>query len=215
MKIQELVYNRPNLIGPSQVGSISAFGCMLQFHIFFFFLQLMCVFSSVQAKSKTEQCQCAFKYHSRAWKRERECFNYVCVQFSVGLCQHIHICVQILCSCMWMCLPRGAYLCHIVCAGGEWGSVVQMLSRLQHGTAVVHVQCRKRQEQATYKLNGHTLKTFTLAGSSRAMKQAIDTFSSSCLVVNQNRKYKVFLGSFNTYFFQMNCYIYKIGFIPV
>ena len=143
-----------------------------------------------------------------------------------------------------MCLPRGAYLCHIVCAGGEWGSVVQMLSRLQHGTAVVHVQCRKRQEQATYKLNGHTLKTFTLAGSSRAMKQAIDTFSSSCLVVNQNRKYKVFLGSFNTYFFQMtfsssclvvnqnrkykvflgsfntyffqmNCYIYKIGFIPV
>ena len=65
MKIQELVYNRPNLIR-SQVGSISAFGCMLQFRIFFFFLQLMCVFSSVQAKSKTEQCQCAFKYHSSA-----------------------------------------------------------------------------------------------------------------------------------------------------
>ena len=64
MKIQELVYNRPNLIR-SQVGSVSTFGCMLQFHIFFFF-QLMCVFSSVQAKSKTEQCQwqCAFKYHS-------------------------------------------------------------------------------------------------------------------------------------------------------
>ena len=63
MKIQELVYNRPNLIR-SQVGSVSTFGCMLQFHIFFF--QLMCVFSSVQAKSKTEQCQwqCAFKYHS-------------------------------------------------------------------------------------------------------------------------------------------------------
>ena len=55
-----------------------------------------------------------------------------------------------------------------------------MLSRLQLGTAVVHVQCRKRQEQATYKLSGHTLKTptFTLASSSvssRSMKQAIDT----------------------------------------
>ena len=110
MKIQELVYNRPNLIR-SQVGSVSTFGCMLQFHIFFF--QLMCVFSPVQAKSKTEQCQYAFKYHSRAQKRERECYNYVCVQFSVGLCQWIHICVHIyICSCMCMCSPRGAHLCH-------------------------------------------------------------------------------------------------------
>ena len=54
-----------------------------------------------------------------------------------------------------------------------------MLSRVQLGTAMVHVQCRKQQEQATYRLNGHTLKTstFTLASSSmssRAMKQAID-----------------------------------------
>ena len=53
-----------------------------------------------------------------------------------------------------------------------------MLSRLQLGTAMVHAQCRKQQEQATYKLNGHTLKTtFTVASSSmssRAMKQAID-----------------------------------------
>ena len=61
-----------------------------------------------------------------------------------------------------------------------------MLSRLQLGTAMVHVQCRKQQEQATYKLNGHTLKTltFTLASSSssmssRAMKQATDT----CIVL--------------------------------
>ena len=74
-----------------------------------------------------------------------------------------------------------------VCAGREWGvSCVLvcrrpwMLSRLQLGTVMVHVQCREEQEQATYKLNGHTLKTstFTLASSSmssRAMKQAIDT----------------------------------------
>ena len=86
MKIQELVYNGPNLIR-SWVGSVSAFGCILQFRIFFLLLQLVCVFSSVQAKSKTEQCQCAFKYHSSARKRERECYNYVCVQFSAGFCQ--------------------------------------------------------------------------------------------------------------------------------
>ena len=48
----------------------------------------------MQAKSKTEQCQRAFKYHSRARKRKRECYNYVCVQFSVGLCQWIHIFVR-------------------------------------------------------------------------------------------------------------------------
>ena len=55
-----------------------------------------------------------------------------------------------------------------------------MLSRLRLGTAMVHAQCRKEQEQATYKLNGHTLKTstFTLASSSmssRAVKHAINT----------------------------------------
>ena len=107
IKIQELVYNRPNLIR-SQVGSIATLGCMLQFCIFFFFPQLICVFSSVQAlgvkrqltysvqaKSKTEQCPCAFKYHSSARKRERECCYYVCVQFSVGQCQCIHICVHV------------------------------------------------------------------------------------------------------------------------
>jgi len=60
-----------------------------------------------------------------------------------------------------------------------------MLSRLQLGTAMVHVQCREQQEQATYKLNGHTLKTstFTLASSSmntRAMKQAVDTRMLGC-----------------------------------
>ena len=56
MKIQELVYNRPILIR-SRVGSVSTFGCMLQFCIFFLF--------------PPEQCQCAFKYHSIAHKRQR------------------------------------------------------------------------------------------------------------------------------------------------
>ena len=83
--------------------------------------------------------------------------------------QGVHICVTVS-----MCRRELGVSCVLVCRR-PW-----MLSRLQLGTAMVHVQCRKRQEQATYKLNGHTLKTstFTLASSSmsiRAMKQAIDT----------------------------------------
>ena len=136
----------------------------------------MRVFSTVQAESKTEQCQCAFKYH----------YNYVCVQFSVGLCQWIHICVDMY---VLVCVHQGVPIC-VTVSMCRWGVRVGcvlvcrrpwMLSRLQLGTAMVHVQCRKQQEQATYKLNGrYTLKTstFTLASSSmssRAMKQAIHT----------------------------------------
>ena len=116
-------------------------------------------------------------------KREKECYNYVCVQFSVGPCQWIHICVHmyvLVCVCVHqgvricvtvsMCRRELAVSCVLVCRR-PW-----MLSRLQLETAMVHVQCRKQQEQA-YKLNGHTLKTsaFTLASSSmssRVMKQA-------------------------------------------
>ena len=91
---------------------------------------------------------------------ERECYNCVCVQFSVGICQR-------------MCRRGVGVSCVLVCRR-PW-----MLSRLQLGTAVVHVQCRKQQEQATYKLKGrYTLKTSTIplaSSSSRAVKQAIHT----------------------------------------
>ena len=120
-------------------------------------------------------------------KRERDCYNYVCAQFSVGLCQWIHICVHMyvlvcvgvhqrvhICVTVSMCRWGVGVSCVLVCRR-PW-----MLSRLQLGNAMVHVQCRKQQEQATYKLNGHTLKTSTFAlasnsMSSRAMKQAINT----------------------------------------
>ena len=89
----------------------------------------------------------------------------------VCVCVHqgVHICVTVS-----MCRWGVGVSCVLVCRR-PW-----MLSRLQLGTAMVHVQCRKEQEQATYKLNGHTLKTstFTLASSSmssRTMKQAIHT----------------------------------------
>ena len=126
MKIQELVYNRPNLI-KSQVGSVSTFGCMLQFCILFFF-QLMCVFSSVQAKSKTEQCHCAFKYHSRD-EREKESAIIMCV-FSLVL---VYVSIyNVVFVCIYICIFLYVYVftngCTFVplsvCADGEWGSVV-------------------------------------------------------------------------------------------
>ena len=114
-----MVYNRPNLIR-SQVGSIATFGSMLQFRIFFFFFQLVCVFSSVQAKSKTEQCLCAFRYRSSARKRERECYNNLVLARVSG---YIFMCI-----CMFLCVYVFAKWCLFVslslCAGGEWGSVV-------------------------------------------------------------------------------------------
>ena len=85
----------------------------------------MCVFSPVQAKRKTEQCQCAFKYHSIEHKREH--YNYACVQFSVGLCQCMATC-YFMCICMFLYVYVFAKGCIFVslsvCAGGELGSVV-------------------------------------------------------------------------------------------
>ena len=141
---------------------------------------------SVQSRQKVK-LNSASVHSSIIVVQERECHNYVCILFRVGVCQRIHICVYIyVCSCMCMCSPRGACVTVSMCRRGVGGNCVLvcrrpwMLSRLQLGTAVVHVQCRKQQEQATYKLNGHTMKTstFTLASSSmssRMMKQAVDT----------------------------------------
>ena len=98
-RIKGLVYNRPNLIR-SQVGSVSTFGCMLQFHIFFF-LQLMCVYS-VQCRQKVKLSNA--NVHSsiivgRAWKRETESAIIMCV-FSLVLAYvsgYIFVCI-----CMFM-----------------------------------------------------------------------------------------------------------------
>ena len=133
------------------------------------------------------------------------------------------------CVCSCMCSPRGAYLCHCqyVQAGVGVSCVLVcrrpwMLSRLQLGTAMVHVQCRIQQQQASYKLNGHALKTstFTLASismSSRVMKQATNThIMLGCQ--SEQKVQGIFRLILNTdFFFQMNIYIYiyKIGLIPV
>ena len=184
MNTQELVYNRPNLIR-SQVGSVSTFGCMLQFCIFlFFFLQLMCV----QCRQKVKLISASVHSSIIAeHEREKESAIIMCV-FSLVLAYvsgyilfYVHMYVLVC-----VCVRQGEHICVTVsiCRWGVGVSCVlvcrkpRMLSKLQLGTAMVHVPCRKQQEQATYKLNGHTLKTstFPLASSmsSRAMKQAID-----------------------------------------
>ena len=125
---------------------------------------------------------------------------------------YIYMCTYV-CSCMCMCSPRGAYLCHCQYVGVSCVFVCRrprMLSRLQLGTAVVHVQCRKQQEQATYKLNDHILKTsiLTLASSSmsrRAMKQAVDTHVVLGCQSEQEVQGIVFI----------SIYLYMISLIPV
>ena len=122
MKTQELVYDRPNLIR-SQVGSVSAFGCMLQFCIFFFSPSNLCVYS-VQCRQNIKLNN-ANVQSSIIVSSMKEHYNYVCVQFSVGLCQLIHIilCAYV-CSCMCMCSPRGAYLSHRQYVQvGSWGQL--------------------------------------------------------------------------------------------
>ena len=114
-------------------------------------------------------------------------YIFVCICICICMCVYIYIYVCV-CVLVCVCVRQGVHICVTVsmCRRGVGVSCVLvcrrpwMLSRLQLGTAMVHVQCRKQQEQATYKLNGHTLKTstFTLASSSmssRVMKQAIDT----------------------------------------
>ena len=86
----------------------------------------MCVFSSVQAKSKTEQSQCAFKYHSSARKRKSSESATIMWVFRLVLA-YVSIYIFV-CICMFLCMYVFANGCIFVslsvCAGGEWGSVV-------------------------------------------------------------------------------------------
>ena len=68
---------------------------------------------------------------------------YVHMYVLVCVCvrQGVHICVTVS-----MCRWGVGVSCVLVCRR-PW-----MLSRLQLETAMVHAQCRKQQEQATYKL---------------------------------------------------------------
>ena len=138
-------------------------------------------------------------------------YTYICVHMYVLLCvcvrQGVHICVTVS-----MC-RRGVGVCCVLVCRRPW-----LLSRLQLGTAVVHVQCRKQQEQATYKLNGHTLKTstLTLASSSmsrRAMKQAIDTHVVIGCQSEQEVQGIVFI--YLSIYIYIYLSIYMISLIPV
>ena len=85
----------------------------------------MCVFSPVQAKSKTEQCQCAFKYHSIKHEREKGNAIIMCV-FSLVLAYvsgYIFVCICML-LCVYVFAKGCIFVSLSVCAGGEWGSAV-------------------------------------------------------------------------------------------
>ena len=112
MKIQELVYNRPNLIR-SHVGSVSTFGqfqASVLYLLFFLPTQCnQCVFSQCWQKVKLNNASVHSSIIEKCTK-ERECYNYVCVQFSVDLCQHIHICVH-MCVLVCVCVHQGMHIC--------------------------------------------------------------------------------------------------------
>ena len=148
-KIQELVYNRPNLIG-SRVGSVSTFGCMLQFRIFFLFSNL-CVYS-VQCRKKVKLNNANGNVYSSivvVHEREKESVIIMCV-FSLVLAYvsiYIFICTYYVLVCV--CVRQWVHIC-VTVSMCRWGVGVScvlvcrrpwMLSRLQLGTAMVHVQC--------------------------------------------------------------------------
>ena len=158
---------------------------------------------------------------ANARKRERAIIMCVFSFSSVGLCQCIHICVHMY-VLVCVCVRQGVRICVTVSMCRRWAGVscvivcrrTWMLSRPQLGTAVVHVQCRKQQEQATYKLNGHTLKTstFTLASNSmnsRAIKQDVDTRIVTLGCQSEQEVQCVFRFIWILTFFQMNIYIWR------
>ena len=117
MKIQELFYSRPSLI-----GSVSIFRCMLQFRIFCF---LSPTYVCIQSRQKVKLSSAnVHSLLSRARKRERECYNYTRVQFSVGLCQWVHICAHVY-VLVCVCVGQGVPICVTVsmCRQGSGGQL--------------------------------------------------------------------------------------------
>ena len=129
MKIQELVCNRPSLI--SQVGSVSTFGCMLQFRVFF--PPSPPTPTPPNLRVYSFQCRLNVKLNNAnvhsgiivVHEREKESAIIMCV-FSLVLA---YVSVYIfVCICMFLYVYVFAKGCIFVslsvCAGGEWGSVV-------------------------------------------------------------------------------------------
>ena len=137
IKIQELVYSRPNLI-----GSISTFGCMLQFCIFFF-LSPTCVCIQCRQKVKLDNASVPSSIIVEH-RREKESAIILCV-FSLVLAfvnGYIFVCIGIF---LYVCVHQGVHTC-VTVSMCRWGVGVNcvlvcrrlwMLSRLQLGTAMV------------------------------------------------------------------------------
>ena len=122
MMIQELAYSRPNLIR-SQVGSVSTFGCILQFRLFlfsFFFSLFNLHVYLVQCRQKVKLNNA--NVHSSIiveHKREKESAIIMCV-FSLVLAYvsgYSHICVYVF-------TKERIFVSLSVCSGRKWRTVV-------------------------------------------------------------------------------------------
>ena len=160
-------------------------------------------------------------------RKRGTCYNYVDVQFSVGVCQCIHIFVHIyVCSCMCMCSPRGAHLCHCQYVQAGSGSqlcacVQKALDALQtsagncNGPCPVQKTARASHLQAKWPypedINLHLgQQQHEQQGDETGCRQVHHAWLS--VRTGSTRYFQVHL---NTYFFQMNqLLIYKIGLIP-
>ena len=108
-----------NITGPSlisQVGSISTFGCMLQFHIFLFFLLSNLCVHSVQSRQKVKLNNA--NVHSSitvVHEREKESAINMCVYSLVLACVSVYM-------FLYVYVHQEVHICvTLVCAGGERG----------------------------------------------------------------------------------------------
>ena len=136
-----------------------------------------------------------------------------------------------------MCSPRDAHLCHCqyvfakgctfvslsVCAGRGWGSVVCLCVEgpgcspdfsweLQWSLSSAENSKSKPPTSWMAIHWRHQPSPWSAAAWAAGQRNRLST-RASCLAVNQNRKYKVFLGwSEYSLFFQINCYIRLVWF---
>ena len=145
---------------------------------------------------------------------------YVSVYIFVCICIHV-------CSCVYMCLPRGAYLCHCqYVQAGSGGQLCACVQKALHGcspdfswelqwsmSSAVNSKSKPPTSWMAIPWR-HQPSPSPAAAWAAGWWNRLSTHVL-CLGVSQNRKYKVFLGSFEYLLFSDELlYIYEIGLIP-
>ena len=130
-------------------------------------------------------------------------YIFVCICICICMCVYIYIYVCV-CVLVCVCVRQGVHICVTVsmCRRGVVVSCVLvcrrpwMLSRLQLGTAMVHVQCSKSKPPTSRMAIHwrHQPSPWPAAAWAAGWWNRLLT-RASCLAVSQNRNYKVFSGS--------------------